>query len=498
MLEMLSIVDLRFLLMVLLGSVAGLFVGAIPGLSVSMATALLVSITYTWDHSDALAMIMGVYVVGVFSGAISAILINIPGAPSSVVTTLDGYPMSKKGQSYKALFTATIYSFVGSVFGFIALGLLAEPVAAIAIKFTKMDYFLLALFGLVTVGSVSTKNYAKGLVSVMLGLIISMVGLDPLMGTKRLTLGIQNLAGGISTVPALVGFFGFAEVLSVIYSLDQEQNVLAMEKTKVSLKEVLKHWKLSIYTSTIGMLVGALPGAGGPVASFIAYNEAKRIVKEPEVPFGEGAVEGIMASESSNNACIGGALIPMLTLAVPGDAVTAIILSVFYVHGLQPGPMFIRKNPEAFQAILIAGIIACFALLVLGLLVAPRISKVITIPKNVMIPVVTSLCVIGSFACNNRLFDVALMFLFGVIGFLMRRFDYPVAPLILAMVLGQMMDSNFRQAVSLASSADHPILFTFGHWQTVLLLLCIAWVLLGNIPWTKPYVEKVRGVFRRK
>ena len=378
------------------------------------------------------------------------------------------------------------------------MGLLAEPVAAIAIKFTKMDYFLLALFGLVTVGSVSTKNYAKGLVSVMLGLIISMVGLDPLMGTKRLTLGIQNLAGGISTVPALVGFFGFAEVLSVIYSLGQEQNVLAMEKTKVSLKEVLKHWKLSIYTSTIGMLVGALPGAGGPVASFIAYNEAKRIVKEPEVPFGEGAMEGIMASESSNNACIGGALIPMLTLAVPGDAVTAIILSVFYVHGLQPGPMFIRKNPEAFQAILIAGIIACFALLVLGLLVAPRISKVITIPKNVMIPVVTSLCVIGSFACNNRLFDVALMFLFGVIGFLMRRFDYPVAPLILAMVLGQMMDSNFRQAVSLASSADHPILFTFGHWQTVLLLLCIAWVLLGNIPWTKPYVEKVRGVFRRK
>ena len=180
MLEMLSIVDLRFLLMVLLGSVAGLFVGAIPGLSVSMATALLVSITYTWDHSDALAMIMGVYVVGVFSGAVSAILINIPGAPSSVVTTLDGYPMSKKGQSYKALFTATIYSFLGSVFGFIALGLLAQPVSAIAIKFTKMDYFLLALFGLVTIGSVSTKNYAKGLVSVMIGLVISMIGLDPL------------------------------------------------------------------------------------------------------------------------------------------------------------------------------------------------------------------------------------------------------------------------------------------------------------------------------
>ena len=474
MMQMLSVVDPRFILMVLLGSVAGLFVGAIPGLSVSMATALLVSITYTWEHSDALAMIMGVYVVGVFSGAVSAILINIPGAPSSVVTTLDGYPMSKKGQSYKALFTATIYSFIGSLFG------------------------LLALFGLATVGSVSTKNYAKGLISVMIGLVISMIGLDPLMGTKRLTFGIQNLAGGVSTVPALVGFFGFAEVLSVVYNMKQEQNVLAMEKAKVSLKEILKSWKLSLYTSTIGLLVGALPGAGGPVASFIAYNEAKRLVKKPEVPFGEGAVEGIVASESSNNACIGGALIPMLTLAVPGDAVTAIILSVFYVHGLQPGPLFITQNKESFYSIVVAGIIACFALLLLGLIVAPRICKVITIPKNIMIPVVTSLCVIGSFACNNRLFDVGLMFFFGLMGFMMRRFDYPVAPLILAMVLGKMMDSNFRQAVSLASSSDNPFMAMFGHPITIVLSICTLFVLLGNIPWTKPYIDKVKGIFSRK
>lgn len=498
MLEMLSIIDARFICMVLLGSVAGLFVGAIPGLSVSMATALLVSITYTWEHSDALAMIMGVYVVGVFSGAVSAILINIPGAPSSVVTTLDGYPMSKKGQSYKALFTATIYSFTGSLFGLLALGLLAEPVSDIALKFTKMDYFLLALFGLVTVGSVSSKNYAKALISVMIGLIISMIGLDPLMGTKRLTFGVHNLISGINTVPALVGFFGFAEVLSVIYNMKQEQNVLAMEKTTVHLKDILKHWKLSLYTSTIGMLVGALPGAGGPVASFIAYNEAKRLIKNPEVPFGEGAVEGIMASESSNNACIGGALIPMLTLAVPGDAVTAIILSVFYVHGLQPGPLFITKNPEAFHAILAAGFIACFALLFLGLLVAPKICKVITVPKNILIPIVTSLCVIGAFACNNRLFDVGLMFAFGVIGFLMRRFDYPVAPLILAMVLGKMMDSNFRQAVSLAASSDNMLLAMFGHPLTIALTLCTAAVLLSNIPWTKKYIHRCKAMILRK
>lgn len=490
MAEMLSIVDLHFILLVFLGSVAGLFVGSIPGLSVSMATALLVSITYTWETTDALAMIMGVYVVGVFSGAVSAILINIPGAPSSVVTTLDGYPMSKKGKAYQALYYATVYSFIGSVFGLVALWLLAGPVSEIALKFRPMDYFLLALFGLTTVGSVTAKNYTKGLIAAALGLIISMIGLDPLVGTPRLIFGINGLKGGINTVPALVGLFGFAEVLSVVYDNQLKQVVENMERTRIKLGSVLKHWKLSMYTSAIGTVIGALPGAGGPVAAFLAYNEAKRIVKNPEVPFGEGAVEGIVASESANNACIGGALIPMLTLAVPGDAVTAIILSVFYVHGLKPGPMFIRESMSSFHAILVAGFIACGAMLVLGLLVAPKISKMIAVPKNILLPVVTVLCVVGSFACNNRLFDVGLMFLFGLMGFLMRRRGYPAAPLVLALVLGKMMDSNFRRAVSLASVADNMVLALFGHPITLILLICTVGMIVGNIPWCRKQLDR--------
>lgn len=489
--EMLSLLTPNFIVLVFLGSVAGLFVGAIPGLSVSMATALLVSITYTWETTDALAMIMGVYVVGVFSGAVSAILINIPGAPSSVVTTLDGYPLSKKGQAYKALYYATVYSFIGSVFGLVCLWLLTGPVASIALKFRPMDYFLLALFGLATVGSVTAKNYAKGLIAAGIGLIISMIGLDPLVGTPRLIFGITDLNAGINTVPALVGLFGFAEVLSVVYDGHLKQTVEHMEKTHIRLGEVLKHWKLSLYTSLLGMLIGALPGAGGPVAAFISYNEAKRLVKDPEVPFGEGAVEGIVASESSNNACIGGALIPMLTLAVPGDAVTAIILSVFYVHGLRPGPMFIRESLSSFHAILVAGFIACVAVLVLGLLVAPRISRLIAVPKNILLPVVTALCVVGSFACNNRLFDVGLMFLFGLLGFVMRRRGYPGAPLVLALVLGKMMDSNFRRAVSLASVADNQLLALFGHPITLVLLVCTVAVILGNIPWCRRQMDRI-------
>ena len=286
MAEIISLLTPKFIFLVFLGSVAGLFVGSIPGLSVSMATALLVSITYTWETTDALAMIMGVYVVGVFSGAVSAILINIPGAPSSVVTTLDGYPMAKRGKAYEALYYATIYSFIGSVFGLIALAVFTGPIASIAIKFRPMDYFLLSLFGLATVGSVTSKNYAKGLAAAALGLLISMIGLDPLAGTPRLIFGVKELRAGVSTVPALVGLFGFAEVLSVVYNGHMQQTVERMEHARVSLKEVLGHWKLSLYSSAIGMLVGALPGAGGPVAAFMAYNEAKRLVKNPKTPFG--------------------------------------------------------------------------------------------------------------------------------------------------------------------------------------------------------------------
>ncbi|MDN5351606.1 MAG: putative tricarboxylic transport rane protein [Clostridiales bacterium] len=482
--------DIHFVLMVLVGSVAGLFVGSIPGLSVSMATALLVSITYSWQTSDALATVMGIYVVGVYSGAISAILINIPGAPSSVVTTLDGFPLANSGESYKALKYATIYSFVGTTFGFLALWVVANPISEIALKFTPMDYFLLALFGLATVGSLTTKSFSKGLISATLGLMFSMVGIDSVMGTPRMTFGLVDLQTGISIVPALVGLFGFSEVLSVISSGHQDGEVSKIVKSVVYVKDILKYWGYSLYFSLIGTVVGALPGAGGPVAAFLAYGEARRIIKKPTRPFGEGAVEGIVASESANNACIGGALIPMLTLAIPGDAVTAIILSVFYIHGLRPGPMFIKTSPEMFHIILAGGFIGCIFLLLLGLLVAPRISKIITVPKRLMLPIVSVLCVVGAFASNNRMFDVALMIFFGILGYFMKQRGYSVAPMTLAIVLGGMMDSNFRRAISLASSEDNVISALFGRPITLILLTLTVLTIGANIPQIKKFFKK--------
>ena len=488
--------DPRFILYVLIGSVAGLFVGAIPGLSVSMATALLVSITYTWQTSDALATIMGVYVVGVFSGAISAILINIPGAPSSVVTTLDGYPMARRGEAWKALKYATVYSFVGSVFGLLVMAALAKPITSLALKFQPMDYFLLAFFGLCTVGGLTSKSFSKGLFSALIGIFFSLIGMDSVMGTPRLTFGIQNLKAGIPTVPALVGLFGFAEVLSAVYQGIQDGNVSDIQQENVPMRTILKEFPRSLYYCLIGTLVGALPGAGGPVASFLAYGQAKKITRHPSRPFGEGAYEGLVASESANNACIGGALIPMLTLAVPGDAVTAIILSVFYIHGLQPGPTFLKMGAVHFYEILAGGLIGCVFLLVLGLLVAPRISKVINIPKRIMMPIVAVLCVIGAYACNRRIFDVGLMIFFGVLGFILRRRQFATAPVTLGLVLGGMMDSNFRRAVSLASTSETPLKTMFWRPITMVLLVLTLVTLLGNMPFIRKWRsgrEKVRN-----
>lgn len=480
-------VDPRFILYVLIGSVAGLFVGAIPGLSVSMATALLVSITYTWQTSDALATIMGVYVVGVFSGAISAILINIPGAPSSVVTTLDGYPMARRGEAWKALKYATVYSFVGSVFGLVVMAALAKPITNLALKFQPMDYFLLAFFGLCTVGGLTSKSFSKGLFSALIGIFFSLIGMDSVMGTPRLTFGIQNLKAGIPTVPALVGLFGFAEVLSTVYQGIQDGSVMDIQQENVPMRTILKEFPRSLYYCLIGTLVGALPGAGGPVASFLAYGQAKKITKHPSRPFGDGAYEGLVASESANNACIGGAMIPMLTLAVPGDAVTAIILSVFYIHGLQPGPTFLKIGAGHFYEILAGGLIGCVFLLVLGLLVAPRISKVINIPKRIMMPIVAVLCVIGAYACNRRIFDVGLMIFFGVLGFVLRRRQFSTAPVTLGLVLGGMMDSNFRRAVSLASTSETPLKTMFWRPITMVLLALTLITLLGNMPMIKQW-----------
>lgn len=470
MTELFSVLTPRLLLLVFAGSAAGLVVGALPGLSVTMATALLVSITYTWSVTDALALIMGVYVVGVFSGAVSAILINIPGAPSSIATTLDGYPMSQKGEAYKALWLATVFSFIGSVVGFLALGVVTKPLSAIALKFAPMDYFLLGMLGLTTASSFTAKSPAKGAISAALGVLLGTVGIDPIVGTGRFTFGASWLMGGISLVPALIGIFGMSEVFHQVASKSFAPISGRFIRKKIRFATIAKHWWLCLYSSVVGTLIGALPGAGGPVASLIAYDHAQKLTPNPAVPFGEGAEEGIVASEAANNACIGGAFIPLLTLAVPGDAVTAVLLGVFYIHGIRPGPMLLRQSPEIFATIMTAGLVGCVALLVMGLTLAPLLARVITIPKRILLPIITLLCIIGAYAGEGKVSDIIVMAVLGLLGYLLTGYGFPTAPLVLGLVLGQMIDQNFRRAVSMAMSADNMLLALFSRPITLTLL----------------------------
>lgn len=485
LLSVLSQIDFSFVLFTFAGALAGLFVGAIPGLSVTMATALLVSITFTWQVKNALAVILGVFVSGVYAGAVSAILINIPGAPSSVVTTLDGYPMARKGEAGLALWAATFHSFVGSVFGFLVLMFVAKPVTDFALSFTAMDYFLLAFFGLTTIGTLTAKNYLKGGICAFLGLLLSMVGIDPFSGGVRLAFGWPDLQGGIPLIAALIGLFGFSEVLDQVAR--GALNTIATEagKMRYSFREMARFLPLSLRSALIGTFIGALPGAGGPVASIIAYDQARKSVKNPTCPFGEGAVEGVIASESANNACIGGALIPMLTLAVPGDAVTAVILAAFYVHGLQPGPLLFVRSPELFSVVLAGGFVSCFAMLVLGMTVVPHLSKIVLVPKRILMPLVTVLCVVGTYAVNSSMFDVGLMFCFGLAGFFMRSRGYPAAPMVLGLVLGEMMDSNLRRAVNMALAGDNILAELFWRPTTMILSFLVVFSFLAAIPAVK-------------
>lgn len=478
--DTLAVIDLNFIILVSLGSLAGLFVGAMPGLSVTMATALLVSLTFTWEVNSAMALIMGVFTVGVYSGAVTAILINIPGAPSSVATTLDGYPMAKKGKALLALKVAAYYSFLGTIIGLLVLALIAKPVSKLALYFSPIDYFLLALFGLTTVGSLTSKDFTKGMIGAFMGVFISTIGMDPIMGIGRFTYGSTNLQRGVSIIPALIGLFGFSEILHQIYLGSVEMEKIPISKTKINLKDIFSHWALGIRSSIIGVLIGALPGAGGPVASLLAYDQAKKTSKNPKTPFGQGAIEGLVASESANNAVVGGALIPMLTLAVPGDAVTAVILSAFYVHGLRPGPLLFTETPQMFNVILAGGFLGAIMILILGLTVAPLLSKIVSIEQRHLFPVVALLCIIGAYAASTNAFDILLMLVFGVFGFFMRERDYPVAPIVLGLVLGGIMDSNFRRAMSLIQSSDNIIGDLFFKPITLVLLIFLIVSILSN------------------
>ncbi len=432
------------------GSALGIIVGALPGLSATMGMALMLPITFYMPPSEGILMLLGLYTGAVFGGAYSAILLNIPGAPPSVMTSLDGYPMAQRGEAGRAISLATVGSTLGGIAGVIALIIIAPVLARFALRFGPAEYTVLAVFGLSAIVAVSGKSLARGFAGVVLGVLLSTVGMDNFTNVSRFTFGSLELMSGINFIPVVIGLFGLAEVISQILDSSTEgiinKNIRRLFLSRSDFMKVLKGF---FPASFIGIVIGVLPGAGGTIASIISYNHAMQSSKEPE-KFGTGIPEGIIAAETANNASVGGAMVPLLTLGVPGSSPAAILLGALLIHNLRPGPMLFTTQPVLINTIFIGLLVAQFSLLLWGLATAKIAPWILAVKKEVMLPAIAVLCIIGSFALKNSFFDVGIMLAAGIIGFFLNRLGIRPGTIILGLILGPMFENNLRSTIEIS------------------------------------------------
>lgn len=451
---------------------AGVVIGALPGLTATMGMALFLPFTFMLPPEIGLSALVGLFAGGIAGGSIPAILINVPGTPASAATALDGYPMTRKGQAGQALTTAMVASAIGGTISGLLMTFLSPIIARLALNFQAPEFFVLAIYGLTIISAVSGKSLLKGYTAGLFGLIVGLVGLDPIAGQLRLTFGSQQLYGGLSLIPVLIGVFGVTQVLAMVSESAARYHTAKIEKFRYPTREDAKNATSAVVRgSVIGTGIGAIPGTGTDIGAFLSYSEAKRRPKG-SVPFGKGNPVGVAASESANNAVVGGAMIPMFTLGIPGEAGTAVLLGGLMIHGLTPGPqLFTGPGAVTVYTIFASFLVANLVLLVLGLIASRLFVQVIRIPRSVLIPIISLLCLVGAYAINNRSFDVLIAVVFGILGYFMVTHDFPVSPLILGMILGPMAETNFRRAMVLTHN-DWTIFFT----RPASILL---WILIG-------------------
>jgi len=475
------------------GTFAGIYVGAVPGLSVTMATSILISFTFKWDVNEALALISGVFFGGVYGGSRTAILLNIPGAPSAIATAIEGYPLAKRGEAGEAIGLTTVMSVLGGFVGIIALALFAPIISKFALMFQSRDYLLLGIIGIFLVGTLSGESFAKGVFAGALGVLIGMVGLDPMTAEGRFTFGSIHLLGGIPYVAAMIGFFGVAEALVQLHTLNMPAIKQKIDRVIPKVSDIKKYFWLAMRASGIGTIIGALPGTGGDIAALLAYDDAKRSTKNPERPFGTGNREGLVAPEAANNAAVGGAHIPMLTLGIPGDAVTAVIIGALFIHGLKPGPLLLVETPHLFWFIVGSLTLANVFLLVFGLTGIRMFTKIVECPKAVLIPLIIVLSAVGTYAIQNNPVDVYWMLLFGVVGYFMKTYGFQVGPVILGVILGPMMDSNYRRTMLRARQDVGDFLWGFfSNPISLILTTGLVIMLLSQTPLWQLLLRKLR------
>lgn len=440
---------LNFVLMVA-GVIGGVIVGALPGMTSSMGIILLLPLTYRLAPEVALVMLAGMYSGSMYGGSISAILLRTPGTPSASATLLDGYPLTQQGQAGKAIAIATIASFAGGLFSAICLILIAPGLAKVALKFGPADYFSLSIFGLTIMASASGKNLLKGLLSGWLGLLVSTVGIDSVVGVNRFTFGNPNLMSGFSLLPVLIGVFAISQVLVEVESKKRKGQVVQQLDNTLPTAEELKLVLMPILVGClVGTFIGVIPGTGGAIACFLAYDLARRWSKRKDL-FGEGAIEGVAAPEAANNATTGGALVPMLTLGIPGDVVTAVMLGALMLIGVRPGPLLFTENATVVYTLLAGFVVIQFVMLFVGLFSTKVTPRILSVPYNILMPVILLFCIVGAYTLQNSLYDVLVALAFGVIGYFMKKHNYPAAPMVLGVILGPMAEEHLNRALLLS------------------------------------------------
>lgn len=463
----------------LVGTFSGLVIGTLPGLTATMAVAILTPLTFWLSPNEGLAMLIGVWNSAIFSGGISAILINTPGTPASIASTFDGFALTRKGMAGLALGINVVFSFIGGILGVLALITVGFPLARFALSFGPAEYFALAVFGLSTMVAVSGKSVIKGILAGFLGFSISLIGLDPIFGSERFTFGRIELLNGISFIPVMIGLFGIGEVFYQIFLEKQINSVNTKSVTQLgrvipTFKEIKNLTPVALLSSVIGIIIGAIPGAGADIAGLVAWDQSKRIAKKPQ-EYGQGSLEGLAASTTANNACLGGALTTMMALGLPGDAVTAVLIGAFIMYGVQPGPVMFRDNAAFVYMVITLMIFANIAFLAVGFFASKGLTKFLSLPQSFIWSTIIILSLVGSYAINNSPFDLLVVFVSGIVGFIFRLIDIPLGPVVLALILGPMAEANMRRALIL--SGGNVSTFFTRPISLVLLILSVLSIL---------------------
>lgn len=468
------------ILYIFIGGQAGIIFGMMPGLTTTTALSLLTGLTFSLAPDKAIAVILGAYVGSVTGGSRSAILVNIPGTPAQAAVCLDGYPLALKGRAAEAIGLSVTASTIGTLIGFIALALFTPVLGAAAMSFGTYEFFWLAVVGIVIAGSLcSPKDPLKGWISGFLGLILMTVGEDNIHAIERYTFGWQPLVGGFALIPVMIGAYGIPEVLDSVRKRQHITVETKVDRVVPRFREILKHKWTILRSSLIGLVIGIIPGVGSDTASWLSYFTAKKASKHPE-EFGKGAIEGFVAAETGDNACIGGDIIPTITLGIPGSAPAAVLLAALTIHNLRPGPMLVAEQPEVVGQIIAISMLSTLAVFILSLLWVKPMVKLLTIPRNVLMPAVFVICVTGAYALSGRLFDIYVMFAFGLLGVVMNELEIPVAPFVLGFILGPMAEDNLRRGLMITAGDPSPF---FSRPISLALFIMLAVSVIGS---TKP------------